>query len=294
MSVSVSLPDRLLGRSSTGATNQLIFRDPVPALDVRPRDARKAVAFLGMQNKAGPAQSPVPAEDAAASSWYHTLEFPDGTVTPGQFDHRPLVSRYGLPTDLAGKTALDVATFDGFWAFEMERRGADVTALDLDSAEDFDLPAEARREFGDAAYPAMGSGFALAHEALGSRARRVAGSVYDLAESGLGPFDLVHVGDLLLHLRRPLAALEAVRAVTAHQALIVDVVDLDPYAGPFGPVMHYSGGWDDVTWWVPSLSALGQLVIDAGFSRVQLNAVYYLTKTHESSGYWRASISAFV
>ncbi len=37
--------------------------------------------------------------------------------------------------------ALDVATFDGFWAFEMERRGAsEIVAIDLDCADKLDLP----------------------------------------------------------------------------------------------------------------------------------------------------------
>lgn len=31
-----------------------------------------------------------------------------------------------------GMCALNVGTWDGFWAFEMERRGAEVVALNLD------------------------------------------------------------------------------------------------------------------------------------------------------------------
>ena len=65
--------------------------------------------------------------------WYHTLELGNGVVTKGMFDHRPVLSRYPIPADLTGKRCLDVATMDGYWAFEMERRGAaSVTALDLE------------------------------------------------------------------------------------------------------------------------------------------------------------------
>ena len=49
-------------------------------------------------------------------------------MTEGTFDLRPYVARYGLPTDMTGMRALDVGTWDGFWAFEMERRGAEVVA----------------------------------------------------------------------------------------------------------------------------------------------------------------------
>ena len=58
--------------------------------------------------------------------------------------------------------------------------------------------------------------------------------------------------------------------------------------------MTYRGGWTDVTWWVPSLDALAQMVIDAGFSSVKVNTVYQLAKTNEPDGYWRASITATV
>ena len=40
------------------------------------------------------------------------------------FDLRDYVDHYGLPERMDGMRALDVGTWDGFWAFEMERRGA--------------------------------------------------------------------------------------------------------------------------------------------------------------------------
>src|SRR5258708_32045839 len=78
---------------------------------------------------------------------YHTLELGDGVVTKGMFDHRPVLDRYPIPEDLSGLRCLDVATMDGYWAFEMERRGAEsVTALDLENPEDLDWPASLRAE----------------------------------------------------------------------------------------------------------------------------------------------------
>src|ERR1700730_10047735 len=56
--------------------------------------------------------------------WYHTLDLGNGVVTPGFVDHREQVAQHQFPASLAGKRCLDVATFDGFWAFEMEKRGA--------------------------------------------------------------------------------------------------------------------------------------------------------------------------
>jgi hypothetical protein len=52
-------------------------------------------------------------------------------VTEGLFDLRPYVERYGLPERMDGMRALEVGTWDGFWAFEMEHRRAEIVALDL-------------------------------------------------------------------------------------------------------------------------------------------------------------------
>ena len=308
--LTLEVPDRLAARlrgrgaragdGAAGATSNgtaalskgdLVFRNP-PAIAPRQRDLSAALAFLLLDEQP---ITPTPGADPFTSIlWYHTMEFPDGRVTAGQFDHRSLVPRYGLPSDMTGPTALDEATFDGFWAFEMERRGADVTAVDLDDWSDFDLPPRAGALLSGRQLPPMGRGFALAHEALGSSVRKQVRSVYELRPDDIGTFDLVHVGDLLLHLRRPLAALEAVRSVTRREALISDVVELDLPGGRYGPATQYLGGWNDVVWWVPSLEALTQMIVDAGFASVRVNAVYQLAKTAENEGFWRASITAVV
>ncbi len=73
-------------------------------------------------------------------SWYHTLELGPGLVTEGWFDLRPYVGEYGLPERMDGMRVLDIGTWDGFWAFEMERRGADVAAIDLPALGDAEWP----------------------------------------------------------------------------------------------------------------------------------------------------------
>lgn len=61
-------------------------------------------------------------------------------MTPGWFDLRPIVDRMPWP-DVRGKRCLDVGTWDGFLAFELERRGAaEVVATDIESHEDWDWP----------------------------------------------------------------------------------------------------------------------------------------------------------
>jgi len=68
----------------------------------------------------------------AVPFWFHTfaLNRAEGIYTPGAArDHRYRVSF--LPADFAGMRVLDVGTFDGFYAFLAEHRGADrVLAVD--------------------------------------------------------------------------------------------------------------------------------------------------------------------
>lgn len=286
-----------------GRPGRLLVVDPPPSPALQVRDAARALNFFRPPGGDPPPAAAVdplsvdvgdPQALAAAvssMSWYHSIELPSGVVTPGQWDHRPLVPHYGLPEDLTGLRVLDVATYDGFWAFEMERRGAEVWAIDLDRVSRVDLPdpARARLELEQVDAP-MGMGFTLAARALGSGVHKVVTSVYDLDPDTHGRFDLVHVGDLLLHLRSPVQALAAVRAVTRGRLLVSDV--FDPSLPSGRRLVEYRGGWDDLVWWQPSLEALGQMVVDAGFSEVEVHRTYNLAQRNSSFGLWRAVLRA--
>src|SRR3712207_6187384 len=81
------------------------------------------------------------ADEIAALDWYHTIEVAPGVETPGWHDCRPIVGEIPFPASLEGKRCLDVGSFDGFWAFEMERRGAaEVVAIDVNVPEQWDWP----------------------------------------------------------------------------------------------------------------------------------------------------------
>jgi tRNA (mo5U34)-methyltransferase len=262
------------------------------------QDAAKAVENIASftsdrRHPIGPTSEPGAdlSRQVAELSWYHTIELPHGVVTPGSYDHRPLVPHYGLPETLAGRRAIDIATADGFWAFEMERRGADVTAVDVARLVDHDFPPSVRAAFIAAGVDRpTGAGFALAHEALGSSVRRWEQSIYDLDDAELGKFDQVHVADVLLHLERPLDALRRIHAVTGGQALIADTIEA---AMPPGG-MRYLGSWDRVTYWLPGLETLVQMVADAGFTSVRVHALYSLavTSAADAIGPWRVALVA--
>lgn len=174
-----------------------------------------------------PAGQSVGVDDIAL--WYHTMELPPGVVTPGWFDLRGLVDHLPWPP-VHGRRCLDVGTYDGHLAFEMERRGAaEVLATDIRDHGDWDwLPRERATgpdELADRAGE-KGRGFEVARAALDSRVRRRLVNVYELSPETVGTFDVVVVGSLLEHLREPQRALAAVRSVCDGALLSLEEVDL--------------------------------------------------------------------
>jgi len=206
--------------------------------------------------------------EVAELEWYHTLELAPGVVTPGRLDTRRVVDAIPFPASLAGRRCLDVGTFNGFWAFEMERRGAqEVVAIDVLDPARWDWPAGSDPETIEAIgrRQAGGAGFELARRELGSAVRRLDRSVYELDEREVGRFDVVYLGSLLIHLRDPVRALERVRAVCDGTLIVVDGIDL-PLSFLFrrNPVARLDGRgrpW----WWYANAAGLARMVEAAGF-----------------------------
>jgi len=226
------------------------------------------------------------AREVAAISWYHTIDLGHGVVTPGFVDHRSQLSMYRLPERLDGQRCLDVATFDGYWAFEMERRGArEVVATDIADGMDCDLPARMREEAAKNPQPApMGAGFRIARNALSSKVEHRICNVYDLSPSRVGTFDFVFFGDLLLHLRDPQAALTAIASVCHGDVQVAEVYD--QALEDFGDrsVSRYSPWLPSFTWWLPSTNTLRAMLAVAGFTDVhELDRVVLKTRDGQAA-----------
>jgi len=145
--------------------------------------------------------------------WWHEIELAPGIVTPGDDSNRmklPLLDALGLPQDLRGSRALDIGCSDGFFSFALEERGADVVAIDF--------------------VPEHYSGFATARKILDSRVDYRMDNVYNLSPENYGEFDVVLFLGVLYHLRKPLAALDAIRSVMKPGAqLFVGTMLIDEY-----------------------------------------------------------------
>lgn len=228
-----------------------------------------------------------------ALRWYHSIDLPGGAVTPGEYDLRPIVDRLPWPDQLSGLRCIDVGSRDGFYAFEMERRGAkEVISVDIDDPSQIDFPG-ATRPAKDLVELELSDGhraFAVAREALGSSVRREMASIYDLPESGLGKFDLAVIGTLLLHLRDPVRALASVREVVDGHLLLNEVVVPGIDALRRQPVAHlYMKG--EPFWWVCNRAGLRRMAEAAGFEVVDSGGPYLVP--NGSSGLDRSWLSAF-
>lgn len=206
--------------------------------------------------------------------WFHNLHLPDGTQTAPNhplgdfpaFKWRQIAPH--LPEDLAGWRALDIGCNAGFYSFELARRGAHVTAIDLDPHY-LRQGRWAARQFG-----------------LENHIEFREMQVYDLMDSREA-YDLVLFLGVFYHLRYPLLALdivaEKVGRLMVFQTLTMpgddvhtevadmQIEDRDLLNDPGWPKMafieHRFAG-DPTNWWAPNHAAVEAMLRSCGLRTI--------------------------
>lgn len=220
--------------------------------------------------------------------WWHSIDLGHGVVTPG---HKPPdvlrseLAALELP-DLTGRTVLDIGGWDGYFAFEAERRGAARVAVVDHYMWAMDSPGQqaywrrcmregvAPRPYHETEFwhpqtlPGK-QGFDLAREVLGSSVEDIVCDFMQADLDALGQWDVVLYLGVLYHMEDPMRALRRLAAVTRELA----VVETEAVAIPafdhealwrFFPGAELNG--DVSNWWAPNLSALGGALVAAGFA----------------------------
>lgn len=216
------------------------------------------------------AMSGLAAEAAALAPWFHNLHLPDGSETApthplGDFPAFKWAQIAPcLPEDLEGWTALDIGCNAGFYSFELARRGAHVTGIDVDphflqqarwAAEQYELTNAV--EFRQA-------------------------QVYDLAHA-VERYDLVLFLGVFYHLRYPLLGLdivaEKVNRLMVFQTLTIpgndvaevpadqDFDDRDPMLAAGWPKMAFIEkklAGDPTNWWAPNHAGIEAMLRSTG------------------------------
>ena len=200
-----------------------------------------------------------------AKGWWHSFELPDGRHIEGVHAVDSLkrrLTQFPVPEDLRGARVLDIGAWDGWYTFEMERRGAEVVAIDC-----WDNPR-----------------FHQMKAILNSHAEYRLVDVYDLTPETAGRFDIVLFMGVFYHLKHPLLALEKVCAVTKDMAMVDSFILKEGYRPKENvekrPVMEFYeaeefGGQAD-NWCAPSLSCLTAMCRTAGFARAEHRATLEL------------------
>jgi len=244
----------------------------------RQRDAALEVSLReGVRRSA-----PKSIDDPRLVGWYHTIDLGDGLRSTGHYDLRSCVDQHGLPDSLEGKTALDVGTADGFWAFEMERRGADrVVGMDIASLMDFDYLPTVREKLHAVLTRPLDRHFWFSHALLGSEIEHANCSVYELSPDSVGEFDIVFCGSLLLHLMNPLQALLHIRSVTSEMAVIATQLSEDAeQLAPDKPLVKFGNRRSEkagprellgasCVYWLLNTTSLCEMMEYAGFTRTE-------------------------
>jgi tRNA (mo5U34)-methyltransferase len=188
-------------------------------------------------------------------TWYHQIELAPKIVTPGINDSSVVLKNLdalGLPKDGSLLRVLDIGCRDGFFAFEMEKRGAQVVGVDY--------------------APPDVTGFQIASQILDSKVTYVTDNVYNLNPEKYGAFDLVLFLGVLYHLRNPLLALDQIRTMIkpggllfAESQLSTDdrLNTLDIPVWQFYPRNTLNN--DETNKWAPNLSGLKFAVEEAEF-----------------------------
>ncbi len=213
-----------------------------------------------------------PAEDAERARdsvpvWFHTFALAPGIYTPGLArDHRYRPQVLGGDR-FRGRSVLDIGSFDGFYAFLAEARGASrVVAVDNEQYVDW-----IRGRFGVELEPA--AGFDTIHELLDSRVdyRQLdALAVGELGER----FDVVLCFGMLHRVGDPVAILSALAGVLEPGGEIVletygsTLADDTPAIEVHGSGDVYAG--DDFVYWGFPPEGLRRLARLAGLDSVEI------------------------
>lgn len=215
------------------------------------------------------------AEIAALAPWSQNLILPDGTPTAPDVsggDHASTLweqFRDFLPADLSGCTVLDIGCNAGFFAIELARRGAHVTAVD------------------SSAHFLRQAHWAIGRHGFAERVELFRGQVYDLARWP-GRHDIVLLLGQLHRLRYPLLMLD-IASRLAQRLLVLQVPTVrEPRAEPPPDDLPHdarewladTAGWprltfvekafagDPATWWLPNPAAVEAMVRSTGFEVV--------------------------
>jgi tRNA (mo5U34)-methyltransferase len=203
--------------------------------------------------------------------WFHNLHLPDGTQTAPEhplgdfplFKWRDISLH--IPQNLAGWSVLDIGCNAGFYSFELAKRGANVTAIDIDK------------------HYLSQAEWAVNIFNLNDQISFKEMQVYDLARCDF-QFDIVWYMGVFYHLRYPFLTLDIISRITRKLLVFqtMTVPSNEEYQDVenirlFDRTVMNQDGWpkmafvehyledDPTNWWVPNHACVASMLRTAGF-----------------------------
>jgi SAM-dependent methyltransferase len=208
--------------------------------------------------------------------WYHAFELPDGRVLPGAWDLRGHEAAYLGGVDVAGKRVLELGPATGYLTFYLERMGAEVVSFEAGFDVTIDMLPVKGRDNPEGMLQVMQDTIDRNHDAwwylhrtLGSSAKFVQGSIYDMP-ADLGTFDITLVGAILLHLREPWGALSQAARRTTETMIVTEPLQ-DDWQDPESNIMRFSPSAEHhvTNWWSIYPGAVVSMLSRLGFGRTE-------------------------
>lgn len=169
------------------------------------------------------------AVDLEKMLFYQSIDLPKHGHIKGCWDHRSSMDVYLAHTNFENTTALDVGPASGFWSFEMERRGATVSALELGSNDHWDaVPHLGKPTIELDKQLALNvertkNAFIFSREALESKVNLVNGTIYNV-DKVITSVEIALMGNVLQHFRDPFLAIETVSRVVTKRIIISETL----------------------------------------------------------------------
>lgn len=196
------------------------------------------------------------------SPWYHKIDLGGGIVTPGRDYERmwDATRRVMDQIDYTGKKVLDLASWDGLWAFTAEQKGASFVVSSDIRLEGFRNLLFAREILQSDVIP-------MCNVAIQDLKNRMA--VVGMPEK----FDIIHHYGLLYHLRDPMLSLTQARNMLSDDGiLILETAFIDDNSKSYMafsglPGNHHFYGISDT--WAPTRLCLKEMLIRSFLEPVQ-------------------------
>jgi tRNA (mo5U34)-methyltransferase len=203
--------------------------------------------------------------------WFHNIDLNGIQTAPDHFlGNFPSIKwerlQQCLPSDLTGKSVLDIGCNGGFYSIELKKRGASrVLAIDPDT-----------RYLNQARFAAEVHQLDIEFQPM---------SVYDVGSLS-EKFDIVLFMGVLYHLRYPLLALDLLAKHVAKDILVFQTLtrgskcvqpleddypfsEAEIFNRPEFPVLHFiekSYSADPTNWWIPNRACSEAMLRSAGFT----------------------------